>query len=65
MSGELVLIIGGSGFVGGHCILQALEAGYHVRTTVRSPGREADVRAVLKTGGAETRVGRFLSPSPI
>jgi nucleoside-diphosphate-sugar epimerase len=56
MSGELVLVTGGSGFVGAHCILQLLDAGYRVRTTVRSLGREADVRAMLKVGGAEPDV---------
>jgi nucleoside-diphosphate-sugar epimerase len=53
MSGELVLVTGGSGFIGAHCILQLLNAGYRVRTTVRSLKREADVRAMLKTGGVE------------
>ncbi len=53
MSGELVLVTGGSGFIGAHCIVQLLAAGYTVRTTVRSLSREADVRAMLKTGGAE------------
>jgi nucleoside-diphosphate-sugar epimerase len=52
MSGELVLVTGGSGFIGAHCILQLLNAGYRVRTTVRSLDREAGVRAMLKTGGA-------------
>jgi dihydroflavonol-4-reductase len=53
MSGELVLVTGGSGFIGAHCILQLLDAGYRVRTTVRSLKREADVRSLLKAGGAE------------
>lgn len=53
MSGEVVLVTGGSGFVGAHCILRLLDAGYRVRTTVRSLEREDDVRAMLKTGGAE------------
>jgi dihydroflavonol-4-reductase len=53
MSGELVLVTGGSGFVGAHCILQLLHQGYRVRTTVRSLAREADVRAMLKVGGAD------------
>lgn len=53
MAGELVLVTGGSGFIGAHCILQLLAGGYRVRTTVRSMKREADVRAMLKVGGAE------------
>jgi len=53
MSNELVLVTGGSGFIGAHCILQLLSAGYRVRTTVRSLEREAGVRAMLKIGGAE------------
>jgi nucleoside-diphosphate-sugar epimerase len=52
MSGESVLVTGGSGFIGAHCILQLLNAGYRVRTTVRSLTREGDVRAMLKVGGA-------------
>jgi nucleoside-diphosphate-sugar epimerase len=55
MSGELVLVTGGSGFIGAHCILALLNAGYRVRTSVRSPGREAGVRAQLTAGGAEPR----------
>jgi nucleoside-diphosphate-sugar epimerase len=52
MTGELVLVTGGSGFIGAHCILQLLHAGYRVRTTVRSLTREGDVRAMLEVGGA-------------
>ncbi len=48
-----VLVTGGSGFVGSHCILQLLAAGHEVRTTVRSLAREAEVRAQLREGGAE------------
>ena len=48
-----VLVTGGSGFIGSHCILQLLAAGHEVRTTVRSLKREADVRGMLKVGGAE------------
>ena len=48
-----VLVTGGSGFIASHCILQLLGAGHQVRTTVRSLRREAEVRAMLKQGGAE------------
>jgi nucleoside-diphosphate-sugar epimerase len=48
-----VLVTGGSGFIGSHCILQLLAAGHEVRTTVRSLKREGDVRALLKQGGVE------------
>jgi nucleoside-diphosphate-sugar epimerase len=48
-----ILVTGGSGFIGSHCILQLLAAGHRVRTTVRSLKREEDVRAMLKQGGAE------------
>ena len=48
-----VLVTGGSGFVGSFCILQLLAEGHTVRTTVRNLKREAEVRAMLKVGGAE------------
>lgn len=48
-----VLVTGGSGFVGSHCILQLLAAGHTVRTTVRHLKREGDVRSLLESGGAQ------------
>ena len=48
-----VLVTGGSGFVGSHCIVQSLAAGHEVRTTVRNLAREGEVRSLLKEGGAE------------
>jgi nucleoside-diphosphate-sugar epimerase len=36
-----------------HCIVQLLQAGYRVRTTVRSMKREAEVRAMVAAGGAD------------
>ena len=48
-----VLVTGGSGFVGSHVILQLLNAGHTVRTTVRSLTREAGVRAMLRDAGAD------------
>jgi nucleoside-diphosphate-sugar epimerase len=53
VSGESVLVTGGSGFIGSYCILDLLRAGYRVRTTVRSPEREATVRELLGAESAE------------
>jgi len=61
-----VLVTGGSGFVGSHCILKLLAEGHTVRATLRSLEREAAVRAMLEAGGAEAgadgaEAGRRLS----
>jgi len=48
-----VLVTGGSGFIGGHILLQLLAVGHTVRTTVRDLRREPEVRALLKEAGAE------------
>src|SRR5262245_44139729 len=42
---ETVMVTGGKGYVAGWCIAQLLNAGYDVRTTVRSLAKEAAVRA--------------------
>lgn len=52
MAGELVLVTGGSGFVGSHCILALLAQDYRVRTTVRSEAKQRAVREQLAVGGA-------------
>ena len=51
----LVLVTGGSGFVGSHVILQALNAGYRVRTTLRSLDREKGVRLMLENAGVHVQ----------
>lgn len=53
MNDDLVLVTGGTGFIAQHCILVLLNAGYRVRTTIRSLSRQAEVRQNLKVGGAE------------
>jgi dihydroflavonol-4-reductase len=59
MTDDLVLVTGGTGFIAQYCMLVLLNNGYRVRTTIRSPNREAEVRAHLKTGGVD--VGDRLS----
>jgi len=44
---KTVLVSGGSGFLGGWCLVELLERGYRVRTTVRDLSREAEVRAAV------------------
>ena len=58
---QRVLVTGGSGFVGANCVLQALRAGYDVRTTIRTPARAADVRSQLVAGGLEDAGGDRLT----
>jgi len=54
MSGERVLVTGGTGFIGSHAIVQLLAAGYRVRTTVRNLSRADDVRALAAAGAASS-----------
>ena len=53
-----VLVTGGSGFIGSHCILQLLAAGHEVRTTVR-PGDtlrvESEILEVRPSGSKPDR----------
>lgn len=48
---RLVLVTGGNGYVAIHCILQLLQKGYAVRTTIRSEKRKAEVIDMLRRAG--------------
>jgi nucleoside-diphosphate-sugar epimerase len=50
---ETVLVSGGSGYLGGRCVVELLRRGYAVRTTVRDLAKEAELRS---------RVGSQLDP---
>ena len=50
---ETVLVSGGSGYLGGRCVVELLRRGYAVRTTVRDLAKEGEVRE---------RVGSELDP---
>jgi nucleoside-diphosphate-sugar epimerase len=56
MPEQLVLVTGGSGFIGAHCIKRLHQDGYRVRTTVRSLAREAEVREMVGDGPLELAV---------
>lgn len=49
---KLVVVTGGTGFIASHIILQLLQQGYRVRTTVRSMAKTDLVKSMLTTGGA-------------
>jgi nucleoside-diphosphate-sugar epimerase len=55
---QTVLVTGGSGFLGGWCLVELLRRGYCTRTTVRSLTREAEVRANV---GSQVAVGDRLT----
>ncbi len=55
---ETVLVTGGSGFLGGWCLVELLQRGYEVRTTVRDLSREPEVRAAVES---QTSAGERLS----
>ena len=48
---ETVLVTGGTGFVGIHTILQLLQKGYKVKTTLRNLNRQNEVLEILKNEG--------------
>jgi nucleoside-diphosphate-sugar epimerase len=51
---QLVLVTGGTGFVGAHCILQLLGKGYKVKATLRSLKRKDEIINMLKKGGIDS-----------
>ncbi|UZJ56236.1 hypothetical protein CBS101457_005556 [Exobasidium rhododendri] len=48
MSSSLVLVTGGSSFIGLHVIHQAIQQGYRVRTTIRNDAKKELILAALK-----------------
>ncbi len=51
---ETVLITGGTGYLGGWCIVDALKRGYAVRTTIRNLAKADSVRAAIRSVGVNT-----------
>src|ERR1700735_1771645 len=53
MSGERVLVTGGTGYLARWCIRLLLERGYDVHTTVRDQSAEAGLRALFGLGSPD------------
>lgn len=53
MKKQLVVVTGGSGFIAVHIILQLLQQGYAVRTTVRAAKKEDVIKEMLFNGGVK------------
>ena len=51
LSQKRVLVTGGSGFLGAYCIIELLNGGYQVNTTIRSLAKAPSVKVTLKAGG--------------
>jgi len=52
-SGGMVLVTGGTGFLGGWCVASLVQRGYEVRTTVRDLARERAVRDAVARAGVD------------
>lgn len=48
---KIVLVTGGTGFLGIHTVLQLLQQGYEVKTTLRSLAKKDTILKVLQEGG--------------
>ncbi|WP_276481642.1 SDR family oxidoreductase [Paraflavitalea pollutisoli] len=51
MNNQTVLVTGGTGFVGIHILLQLLQQGYTVKTTLRSLSRKTEIEKALQEAG--------------
>lgn len=58
MRNRTVLVTGGSGFIGLWMIAALLQRGYTVRSTLRNPALEEDIRGAIET---QTDAGNNLS----
>src|SRR5262245_63733474 len=58
----LLLVTGGTGYVGSHAVAALTKAGHRVRILARSPGRVTAALAPLGVSGVETSIGEVTDP---
>lgn len=60
MAFKKVLVTGASGFIGSHCVLRLLNAGYQVRGTIRDLSRADDLKKIFSNHTKETNNLEFV-----
>lgn len=65
-AGSLVLVTGGNGFIGAHCIANLLKCDHHVRATIRSAEKADATRLALEKAGVKnlSRLDLVIVPDP-
>ena len=63
-SSKPILVTGASGFVALHTIIQLLQQGYKVRSTLRTLSRETEVRETIGKHVESEHLGEILESSP-
>src|SRR4029453_18800626 len=64
-AGLLVLVTGGTGYVGSHAIGALARAGHRIRVLARSPERVPAVLGPLEIHGIETALGDVTEPAAV
>jgi dihydroflavonol-4-reductase len=58
---NIVLVTGGSGFIGSYCVMECLKKGYTVKATLRDMKKEQMCRQSLKKAGIDENLQNKLS----
>src|SRR5262245_51930379 len=61
----LVVVTGGTGYLGSHAVAALVEAGHRVRVMARSPDRVQGALGPLGIGDVETAIGDVTDPAAV